>query len=121
MAEKATPAALAPAAPAAPGAPDFAALYPGATPSAAPTLADGPAGPGGMVAFTTPDGAEKVVSFYKTRAEASGLSSVSAMDQGEARAYAATDAKGGNASLQVVAQPDGEGKTTVQLMWSAGQ
>lgn len=115
------PAVLAPATPVAPGAPAFAALYPGSTPTAAPTVADGPSGPGGMAAFTTPDGADKVVAFYKTRAEASGLSSVSAMDQGEARAYAAADADGGSASLQVVAQPDGEGKTTVQLMWSAGQ
>lgn len=112
-----TPAAA--ATPAAKGAPAYAALYPGAEPKAPATVADGPDGPGGMVTFSTSATPDAVVDFYKQRAQAAGLAPVSAMDQGETRAWSAAKANGAN--VQVVASPDGEGATSVQLSWSAGR
>ncbi|MEG0819774.1 MAG: hypothetical protein RSG56_10045, partial [Brevundimonas sp.] len=45
------------------GAPVFAALYPGAQTDAPATLASGPAGPGGLITFTTEAAPEAVVAF----------------------------------------------------------
>ncbi|HEY1224987.1 MAG TPA: hypothetical protein VGE54_07170 [Brevundimonas sp.] len=119
-AAEAKPAAdSAPATPAAKGAPAYAALYPGAEPTAPATFADGPDGPGGMVTFSTSATPDAVVDFYKQRAQAAGLAPVSAMDQGETRAWSAAKASGAN--VQVVASPDGAGATSVQLSWSAGR
>lgn len=102
-----------------PGAPGFAALYPGAVVQGELTEADAPAaGEGGIVTFTTADPAADVVAFYRGRAEASGLSSVMAMTQGETQAYGARSAQSG-ANLSVVASPL-DGQTSVQLSWSAG-
>lgn len=109
-----------PATPAAKGAPAYAALYPGAEPTAPATVADGPDGPGGMVTFSTSATPDAVVDFYKQRAQAAGLAPVSAMDQGETRAWSAAKAANG-ANVQVVASPDGAGATSVQLSWSAGR
>jgi len=106
-------------APIAQGAPAFAVLYPGGEIQAPPTLASGPAGPGGLVAFQTDADPETIVEFYRQRAEAAGLSSVMAMNMGEARSYGAAKADAG-ANLQVVASPAEDGKTSVQLSWSAG-
>ena len=114
------PASATPAAPATKGAPTYAALYPGAETTAPATLADGPDGPGGMVEFRTAATPDAVVDFYKQRAQAAGLAPVSAMDQGETRAWSAAKAENG-ANVQVVASPDGEGATSVQLSWSAGR
>lgn len=102
-----------------PGAPAFAALYPGAVVEGDPTVADGMAGPGGLLTFTTSDAPQAVVDFYKTRAEAAGLSPVMAMNQGEAIAYGAGSPEG--ATIQVVASPAEAGSTSVQLSWSAGE
>ena len=113
-----TPVVLTTAEPAAPGAPDFAALYPDAVVEAPATTGDGDAGPGGLVTFTTEADPETVIAFYRERAEASGLASVMAMNQGDAQAYGAADPEGAN--LQVVAAPTEEGPTSVQLSWSAG-
>ncbi len=112
------PIVLASAEPAAPGAPAFAALYPDAVVEAPPTVADGEAGPGGLVTFTTQADPETVIAFYRERAEASGLVSVMAMNQGDAQAYGAAAPEGAN--LQVVAAPTEDGPTSVQLSWSAG-
>lgn len=121
IAADATPAAeAAPATPAAKGAPAYAALYPGAEATAPATVADGPDGPGGMVEFRTAATPDAVVDFYKQRAQAAGLAPVSAMDQGETRAWSAAKAANG-ANVQVVASPDSEGATSVQLSWSAGR
>jgi len=103
------------------GIPVFAALYPDAELSAPATRADGPDGPGGLVAFTTSAAPDVVVDYYKQRAEGAGLTSISAMNQGEARAYAAASPDGGGASVQVVAAPTEDGTTSVQLSWSAGR
>lgn len=113
--------AKAAASPAAPGAPAFAVLYPDAATTAEPTLADGPSGPGGLTTFVTDASPEEVVAFYRQRAEAEGLSSVMAMNQGAAQAYGAASSQADGPSLQVVASPAPEGGANVQLSWSAGQ
>jgi len=99
--------------------PAFAAVYPGATLEGDPTTAGGPAGPGGILTFTTEASPEAVIDFYRDRAEASGLAPVMSMNQGEARAYGAARAET-DASVQVVASPADDGVTSVQLSWSAG-
>lgn len=114
------PAALGAGAPAVTGAPNFAALYPGAVIEGAPTLATGPAGPGGVVIFTTDAPPETVVAYYRQRAEAAGLRPVMSMNQGDARAYGAAASGENGPSLQVVASPADGGLTSVQLTWSAG-
>lgn len=105
--------------PAAPDAPAFAVLYPGALLEQPAISASGPAGPGGLVTYTTDAGPDAVIAFYRTRAEAAGLASVMAMNQGDARAYGAADADGAT-NLQVVASPTEAGTTSVQLSWVAG-
>ncbi len=110
----------APATPAAPGAPAFAALYPGAEPSAPAVVADGPEGAGGMVEFSTAATPDAVIDFYKRRAEGAGLTPTSAMDQGETRAYSAAKMDTG-ARVQVVAIPVEDGPTAVTLTWTAGR
>ncbi|MGZ9098555.1 MAG: hypothetical protein ACXW3O_02525 [Brevundimonas sp.] len=106
--------------PAAPGAPVFAVVYPGGSLSGPATVARGPDGaPGGILSFTTEATPEVVVAFYRQRAEAAGLSSVMAMNQGDARAYGAVGPARG-AKLHVVATPVEDGPTNVQLDWTAG-
>lgn len=121
-AREAAPAAAPPAAPATAikGAPTFAALYPGAQTDAAPVTASGPDGPGGIVTFTTDATPDTVIDFYRQRAEKAGLFPIMAMNQGEARAYGASARTEKGASLQVVAAPDEDGLTSVQLSWSDG-
>lgn len=98
------------------GAPEFAALYPGAALQGDPVLAAGPDGPGGLATYLTDADPETVIAFHRSHAESAGLSSVMAMNQGEARAYGAAKAQ---ASLQVVAAPTPDGMTSVQVSWSA--
>lgn len=105
---------------AAPDAPAFAVLYPGATIEGPAVTASGPAGPGGMVTYTTEADPDAVIAFHRARAEAAGLATSMAMNQGEARAYGAAKPAVG-AVLQVVASPTEAGETSVQLSWSAGQ
>lgn len=105
---------------AAPGAPAFAALYPGATMDAPAITASGASGPGGIATYTTDADPDAVIAFHRARAEASGLSSAMAMNQGEARAYGAANPDS-SASLQVVASATEDGPTSVQLSWSAGR
>lgn len=114
------PAALGAGAPAVGDAPAFASLYPGAVVNGAPTLASGPAGPGGVVVFTTDAPPETIVAYYRQRAEAAGLRPIMSMNQGDARAYGAAASGENGASLQVVASPGDGGLTSVQLTWSAG-
>ena len=113
-------AAMAAAEPAAAGAPTFAVLYPGGTVEGEPVTAQGPAGPGGLVTFTTEADPDAVVAFYRARAEAAGLASVMSMNQGDARAYGAAR-DGSGARVEVVASPVETGQTSVQLTWSAGR
>lgn len=107
--------------PAAPGAPSFAAIYPGGTPNGPATVAQGPTGPGGIVSFTTPSSPDAVIDWYRRAAEAAGLTSVMAMNQGDAQAYGAASSQAAGPSLQVVASPTPEGGANVQLSWSAGR
>ncbi|MFN3879598.1 MAG: hypothetical protein ACK4MH_14580 [Brevundimonas sp.] len=128
VAETPTPDPVAPSddapvagAPAVDGAPAFAAIYPGGQVEGQPLLAGGEAGAGGLVTFTTDASPDQVVAFYRERAEAAGLRSVTGMNQGEARAYGAAGDQANGPSLQVVAAPTDAGATSVQLGWSAGQ
>lgn len=98
--------------------PQFAAVYPDAEVQGAPLNASGPAGDGGVLTFTTEANPDAVIAFYRERAETSGLATMMALNQGEARAYGAQNPTSG-ASLNVVASPM-EGLTSVQLTWSAG-
>lgn len=104
---------------AATAAPAYASIYPGAEVEQPAVSAAGADGPGGMVTFATDADPEAVVAFYRDQAEQGGLSSLTALSQGETRAYSAAGDDG--AAVQVVAAPDGEGRTSVQLTWSAGR
>jgi hypothetical protein len=108
--------------PAAPGAPAFAVLYPGATPKGPAVAGQSPAGPGGMLEFTTDATPDQVVAFYRRQAEASGLKSINALNREDARAYAAGDgADGSGKLLNVIATPVEGGATDVLLTWSNGR
>lgn len=98
--------------------PQFAAVYPEGEIQGAPLVAGGSAGEGGVLTFTTPANPDAVIAFYRERAEASGLATMMALNQGEARAYGAQN-PGSGASLNVVAAPS-DALTSVQLTWSAG-
>jgi hypothetical protein len=99
--------------------PDFAAVYPDGQVEGDPLTAGGDAGPGGVVTFLTDATPDTVVAFYRERAEAAGLATMMSMNQGDARAYGALRQANG-ATVNVVAAPL-DGKTSVQLTWSAGQ
>lgn len=110
------------AARAADGAPSFAVIYPGGDPEGPATLAQSPTGPGGVLTFTTDATPEAVVAFYRQRAEAAGLKTINAMNQGGVLGYAAGDGADGRGQLlSVVANPIEAGPTSVQLSWSAGR
>lgn len=129
--ESATPAAMAPAAQpasadmpavlAASGAPAFAVIYPGGVPKAPAMVAQGPAGPGGIVEFTTDAAPEAVIAFYRRRAEAAGLKPINTMSRGDSAGYAAGDGVDGKGQLLSVVATRVEGEPTrVQLDWTAG-
>lgn len=108
--------------PAAPGAPAFAVIYPGATAKAGPVSAQGPAGLGGMVEFTTSASPETVVDFYRRQADAAGLKAITTLNRDGARGYAAGDgADGRGQMLNVVATPVEDGPTDVMVSWSSGR
>lgn len=116
------PAASAAARPAAPDAPAFAVIYPGAELKGPATTAQGPAGPGGIVQFTTEATPQAVIAFYRQRAEAAGLKSINSMDRGDAQAYSAGDGADGRGQLmQVIATRVEDGPTDVQLDWTSGR
>lgn len=115
-----TPASTAGGVAISPDAPPFAVLYPGATLDAPAVTASSAAGPGGLATYTTEAGVDAVIAFHRAQAEAAGLSSAMAMNQGEARAYGAAN-PGSGASLQVVASATGADTTSVQISWSAGR
>ena len=116
------PAGAATALPAAAGAPAFAVIYPGAELKGPATVAQGPAGPGGIVEFTTDAEPETVVAFYRQRAEAAGLKQINSMNRGDAQAYSAGDGANGRGQLmQVIATRIEGGPTDVQLDWTTGK
>ena len=115
------PAAAATAVPAASGAPAFAVIYPGGVTEGPATVAQGPAGPGGIVQFTTDATPEAVVAFYRRRAEAAGLKPINTMSRGDSAGYAAGDGVDGKGQLLSVVATRVEGEPThVQLDWTAG-
>lgn len=104
------------AAPATAGAPSFAVIYPGGALETEPVTATAEGSDGGMVTYLTDADPEAVIAFHRRQAEAAGLASIMAMNQGDARAYGAAKAQ---SNLQVVASPTSDGRTSVQLSWSA--
>lgn len=111
-----------PALPAAPGAPAFAVVYPGGMAKSGAVSGQSPAGPGGMLEFTTDATPDEVVAFYRERAEAAGLTSITSLNRDGARGYAAGDgADGRGQMLNVVATPVDGGPTDVVLSWSSGR
>ncbi|MBA4805287.1 MAG: hypothetical protein H2038_11595 [Brevundimonas sp.] len=114
--------AAGPALPAAPGAPAFAVVYPGGVAKSGAVSGQSPAGPGGMLEFTTEATPDEVVAFYRQRAEAAGLKSITSLNRDGARGYAAGDgADGRGQMLNVVATPVEDGPTDVVLSWSSGR
>ena len=105
--------------PAAPGAPIFAVIYPGGAIQPPDEETGDAAGPDGTVTYVTAATPDEVVAFHRAKAEAEGLASVMAMNQGESRAYGAHDTDSG-ANLSVFATPGEEGGASVQLIWSTG-
>lgn len=108
---------------AAPRAPAYAVMPEDGRVEAPATVAEGPAGPGGMVTYQTGLSPDAVVDFHRGHAEASGLATVMTMTQGEARAYGAAAQDASGAGLQVVASPvaaDDGPETSVTLTWTAG-
>lgn len=110
------------AAPAVPGAPAFAVIYPGGSVEGPVTMAQGPAGPGGILTFTTDASPQTVAAFYRERAEASGLTTIASLNQPGTSAYSAGDGADGRGQLlSVVATPVEGGPTSVQLSWTVGR
>ena len=101
--------------------PAFAPASPGA--EATPSDAEPDTDLGGSVTFTTPDSPEAVIDFYQSKAQTSGLSTVSALKQGQTQAYAAVDPEGRGATLRVVAAPteDDADQTQVSVTWTVAQ
>ena len=97
------------------GQPAFAPPYPGGTVVTTMTAAEH-GSHGGVFAFTTADPAERVFTFYRSEAEAGGLTSQTNVETAGGRVYSARGAQG---DVAVSAAPDGSGKTYVQVTWSA--
>lgn len=114
------PASAPAATPVVAGAPAFAVLYPGAKLDGQPTLPGGKSD-GGIVTFRTAASPDEVVAFYRAQAEGAGLRSVTGMNQGDARAYGAAGGAANDVTLQVVAAPDDDAQTSVQLTWTGAQ
>ncbi len=70
---------------------------------------------GGVYAFNTADGADKVFEFYRGRAEAAGLKTQTNIEAGGARIYGAQGPAG---DISVTAAPQDQGRTHVQVTWS---
>lgn len=105
-----------------PGAPDFAVVYPGGKPKGPATAGESPAGPGGMIEFTTDATPDQVIAFYRQRAEAEGLRTVNTLNRDGVRGYGAGDGADGRGKLlNVIATPMEDGVTDVSVMWSNGR
>lgn len=99
--------------------PTYIPRYPGATVTTTFAGSSSSGGKsGGMVAFTTADAPERVVSFYKDEAARAGLGEVATMATGGSQMFTATD-KATHRDLTIQATPD-DGKTTVSLTYGMG-
>lgn len=98
-------------------APDFATLYPEAELVRPALNASENNRLGGMAEFVTDASVDEVITHYRQLAETAGLAVVMEMNQGNARAIGARDNK--HSDLQIVASPDEDQRTSVQLTWQA--
>lgn len=95
--------------------PTFAPVYPGGqVQSSAAGIGDAKTN-GGMVVFTTADAPDKVLTFYRGKAQANGLKTQLDADMGAARQFAANDEATGRV-LQIIVSGEG-GMSQVQLIW----
>ncbi len=95
--------------------PAFAPAYPGGqVQSSAAGIGDAETN-GGMVVFTTTDSPDKVLAFYRNKAQASGLKPQLDADMGAARQFAANDEATGRVLQVIVSGQDGASQ--VQLIW----
>lgn len=98
-------------------APAYAAAYPGATVTSVINTTSGEKG-GSMATFTTADTPAKVIEYYKVRAAAAGLGSVSTMTANDTSMFTAQDEASGR---QLYVQTSlADGKTSAALTFSKG-
>ena len=96
--------------------PTYAPPYPGGRVETAFEGSSAGAPPSGMVAFSTADAPERVVSFYRDEAKRAGLGDVATMAASGAQMFTAND-RATHRALTIQASPDGP-RTTVSLTWS---
>ncbi|HVU19635.1 MAG TPA: hypothetical protein VHE09_02820 [Rhizomicrobium sp.] len=96
--------------------PSWLPLYPGAKVTASFT-GQGKDGNAGMVSFSTSDGPEAVIAFYKQKAGAVGMADTMNMNSGGTLVYIAANEKT-KTQLSVSATKGGDG-TTGQVTWGA--
>lgn len=96
------------------GTPAFAPAYPGGRVVANMNAVEG-GRRGGVFAFQTADAPDKVLAFYRAKAQAAGLTEESNADAAGSRIYAA---KGDAGELGVTIAP-AEGQHYVQVTWGA--
>lgn len=103
---------------AASGLPDFAPLFPGAQVENAVTSVSSDDGKteGATVTYTVAAAPDKVIAFYKQKAEAAGFKSVMDANMGAALMFAASD-EASNRALQVIASGKGA-STSVVVTWA---
>jgi hypothetical protein len=94
--------------------PDYGSVYPGAKVLTS-FSARGAMGAGDTVSMSTPDDAEKILSYYKKQFEAAGLKILMESRTGELLILAAQDEKQ-NRGVQVTITPTSEAGHTIQLV-----
>ena len=87
-------------------------VYPGATVTSSTTISTGTGG-GVIMVMSSPDGAEKVVDFYRAQAEAAGVTISQNAKAGNNRIIGGQSADG--LALTASAAPGGNGVTIIQL------
>jgi hypothetical protein len=95
--------------------PPYLPMYPGGEVKSS-FFGNGKDGAGGVVMFHTKAAAQDIISFYKKKAAAAGMSDAMDMNSGGTILYAGTNEKT-KESMQVAATKSSDG-TDVQLTWS---
>lgn len=87
-------------------------VYPGSTVTASTTISTGTGG-GVIMVMSSPDGADKVIDFYRAQAEAAGVTISQNATAGNNRIIGGESADG--LALTASAAPGGDGVTIIQL------